>query len=65
MWKIAILLLIPMISGCGFHGWYVEKENGIYWNASRPCSIKKGDIEIDGKGDPLLKFDIPLNKIGS
>ena len=65
---LLILLLIPLLSGCGFYGTCRKVEEGEYeWNASAPCSIKHPDgFTVDGKQEPWIKIrtpDFPLTKV--
>ena len=62
------ILAITAISGCGFTG-ELTKADGtrVEWKSNRPCVIKEGGFEADGRGEPLLKIGLPdmnANKIG-
>lgn len=55
-----LIILCLLLQGCAFYGdMTLPDGKKIKWNASKPCIIKKGDIEIDGKGEPLIKLGLP------
>ena len=56
---VACLIFLSTCLGCGFTGELKRTEDGFNWKANRPCIIKDGDIEVDGKGQKI--FELNLN----
>ncbi len=62
---LLLLVVISSLCGCSFKGELTKTDAGFKWEANGPCKIKMGDIEVDGKREPLFKLDIPLLKGGA
>lgn len=63
MGRIGLILLL-LLTGCSFRGEVTKTDDGYEWKANRPCHIKMGDFEADGKGEPFFNFEVPVGKLG-
>ena len=56
---IGILIILISFTGCGFRGTLRKDGKIITWETNRPCTIKQGDFEADGRNQPLLDIKMP------